>query len=660
MQLKNLVIAAALAASVEAWSPTNSYVPGNVTCDDDIKLIREASKTLSDNETSWLQKRDPIASEALLSFVQRAMANISSADDLAKQIFSNSSSAPKIGIAASGGGYRAMLSGAGMIAAMDNRTDGANEHGLGGLLQGATYLAGLSGGNWLTGTLAWNNWTSVQDILNGFYNDSDTQIWDLEHSIVTPGGINVFKTGSRWDHISDAVQAKQDAGFNISLADVWGRALAYNFFPSLYRGGVGYTWSTLRDADVFKNGEMPFPISVADGRYPGTTVINLNATVFEFNPFEMGSWDPTLNSFTDVKYLGTNVTNGSPVNEGKCIAGFDNTGFVMGTSSTLFNQFLLQLNTTGLPSFIQSLAKHFLNDLSDDYNDIAIYAPNPFRDADTIASNYSQSIAESEYLFLVDGGEDLENIPLVPLIQKQRDLDVIFALDNSADTNASWPDGTSLVSTYQRQYGLQGQGMAFPYVPDENTFINLGLNTRPTFFGCDASNMTDLEYIPPLVVYIPNSYHSYNGNQSTFKLSYSTDERIGVIQNGFEAATRGNLTDDSDYLGCIGCAILRRKQQSLNATLPSECEQCFSNYCWNGTLASTPVNGTDAKASTTDIAAAMTSAAGDSSSSGTATESTSSTTTSNTKSSKSKNAANVLNAQNIGLFSLISALMNFL
>ncbi|KAG0656865.1 Lysophospholipase 1 [Maudiozyma exigua] len=667
MQVKHLLVAAALsAAGADAWSPTNSYVPGNVTCADDIKLIRQASKTLSDNETSWLQKRDPIAAEALLSFVERAMTNISGADDLTKRIFSNSSSAPKIGIAASGGGYRAMLSGAGMIAAMDNRTDGANEHGLGGLLQGSTYLAGLSGGNWLTGTLAWNNWTSVQDILNGFYNDSDTQIWDLDHSIVTPGGINIFKTGSRWDHISDAVQAKQDAGFNISLADVWGRALAYNFFPSLYRGGVGYTWSTLREADVFMNGEMPFPISVADGRYPGTSVINLNATVFEFNPFEMGSWDPTLNSFTDVKYLGTNVTNGNPVNQGKCIAGFDNTGFVMGTSSTLFNQFLLQLNTTSLPTFIQNLAKHFLNDLSDDYNDIVIYAPNPFRDADTIASNYSQSIAESEYLFLVDGGEDLENIPLVPLIQKQRELDVIFALDNSADTNSSWPDGTSLVSTYQRQFGLQGQGMAFPYVPDENTFVNLGLNTKPTFFGCDAQNLTDLEYIPPLIVYIPNSLHSYQGNQSTFKLSYSTKERIGVIQNGFESATRGNLTDDSDYLGCIGCAILRRKQQALNATLPSECEQCFTNYCWNGTIASAQVNGSDAKASTTDIASAAAAATGDASISGSAAEgspssgSATSTKTSKTKSSKSKNAANVLNAQNIGLFSLISAIMNFL
>lgn len=347
LQLQDLILLATLSLQVGAWSPSNSYVPANVTCDDNINLIREAN-SLSDDEKSWLTKRDAITSEALESFLKRSTSNFSDTS-LISQLFSgNSSSAPRIGVACSGGGYRAMLSGAGMVAAMDNRTDGANEHGLGGLLQGATYLAGLSGGNWLTSTLGWNNWTSVQAILNNMTNDDS--IWDISHSIINPGGWNILETGERWDHISDAVQAKQDAGFNISLADVWGRALSYNFFPSLYRGGQGYTWSTLRDADVFKNAEMPFPISVADGRYPGTTVINLNATVFEFNPFEMGSWDPTLNTFTDVKYLGTNVSNGKPITEGKCIAGFDNTGFITGTSSTLFNQFLLHINSTSLPS----------------------------------------------------------------------------------------------------------------------------------------------------------------------------------------------------------------------------------------------------------------------------------------------------------------------
>ncbi|CAI5218118.1 ANL_HP_G0009320.mRNA.1.CDS.1 [Saccharomyces cerevisiae] len=657
MKLQSLLVSAAVLTSltenVNAWSPNNSYVPANVTCDDDINLVREASG-LSDNETEWLKKRDAYTKEALHSFLNRATSNFSDTSLLSTLFSSNSSNVPKIGIACSGGGYRAMLSGAGMLAAMDNRTDGANEHGLGGLLQGATYLAGLSGGNWLTSTLAWNNWTSVQAIVDN--TTESNSIWDISHSILTPGGINIFKTGSRWDDISDDVQDKKDAGFNISLADVWGRALAYNFWPSLHRGGVGYTWSTLREADVFKNGEMPFPITVADGRYPGTTVINLNATLFEFNPFEMGSWDPTLNAFTDVKYLGTNVTNGKPVNKGQCIAGFDNTGFITATSSTLFNQFLLRLNSTDLPSFIANLATDCLEDLSDNSDDIAIYAPNPFKEANFLQKNATSSIIESEYLFLVDGGEDNQNIPLVPLLQKERELDVIFALDNSADTDDYWPDGASLVNTYQRQFGSQGLNLSFPYVPDVNTFVNLGLNKKPTFFGCDARNLTDLEYIPPLIVYIPNSRHSFNGNQSTFKMSYSDSERLGMIKNGFEAATMGNFTDDSDFLGCVGCAIIRRKQQNLNATLPSECSQCFTNYCWNGTIDSRSVSGVgnDDYSSSASLSASAAAASASAYASASASASGSST--------HKKNAGNALvNYSNlntntfIGVLSVISA-----
>lgn len=352
-----LLFIAVQVSIVNAWSPTNGYVPGNVSCDSDIQLVRKADK-VSSKEEEWLKLRNKVTTPALKDFFTRSFKGFSNDTSIIEKLLENESDVPKIAVACSGGGYRAMLSGAGMLAAMDNRTDGANQHGLGGLLQGTTYLSGLSGGNWLVGTLAYNNWTSVQDIVRNM--SIDDSIWDISNSIVNPGGINIFSSASRWDDISDAVEAKKDAGFNTSFTDVWGRALSYNFFPSLKDGGVGLTWDTLRDAEVFKNAEMPFPMSIAVGRYPGSSVINLNATNFEFNPFEMGSWDYTLQSFTDVKYVGTNVSNGVPVEEGKCIAGYDNAGFVMGTSSSLFNQFLLQLNTTDLPSFLYKLASSWL------------------------------------------------------------------------------------------------------------------------------------------------------------------------------------------------------------------------------------------------------------------------------------------------------------
>lgn len=581
MHLIDNLLVLLVASLAAAWAPRNSYTPSTVSCPDDIVLVREANG-LSHNESEWLRHRRPIAKEGLREFVTRATKNFSDSSLIDKVFGGNESHAPVVGIGASGGGYRAMLSGAGMISAFDNRTRGADEHGLGGLLQGTTYLAGLSGGNWLTGTLAWNNWTSVQAIVDN--TTRDNSIWDISHSIVDPGGVNVFSSAERWEHIFEDVRQKHEH-YNASLTDLWGRALSYNFFPSLYRGGEAYTWSTLRDSEVFRNGSMPFPISVSDGRYPGSSIINLNATVFEFNPFEMGSWDPAVHAFTDVKYLGTRTNDGKPENRGQCVAGYDNVGFILGSSSTLFNQFLLQLNTTGMPSVVKTIIAHFLREISNEEDDIAIYSPNPFQNTPYVENGFTKSLVNSDDLFLVDGGEDDENIPFLPMLQKERGVDVIFALDNSADTEQYWPDGSSLAQTYERQNAKIGRNrIAFPYVPDDQTFVSQGLNKKPTFFGCDAHNMSDLAYTPPLVVYIPNSRNSFDGNQSTFKMSYSDQERVSMIQNGFEATTRNNLTDDSNFAGCIACAVMRRSQESMNATWPRECQQCFRNYCWDGKI----------------------------------------------------------------------------
>lgn len=78
----------------------------------------------------------------------------------------NASALPNIGIAVSGGGYRAMLNGAGVIEAFDDRTTNSTGQGqLGGLLQSATYVSGLSGGSWLVTSLYTNNFTSVDAII---------------------------------------------------------------------------------------------------------------------------------------------------------------------------------------------------------------------------------------------------------------------------------------------------------------------------------------------------------------------------------------------------------------------------------------------------------------------------------------------------------------
>lgn len=567
-----------------SWSPTGGYAPGKVDCPD--KSLVRAASDISDEEKEWIEGRNKITNENLINFLE----SCDMKDFDAEKFIKNTSKPITIGLSFSGGGYRAMLNGAGQLAALDNRTDGASDAALGGLLQASTYLTGLSGGSWLVGTIALNNFTSVQKILK------DGDIWDLEHSIVNYGGWNVLSTYNYYKGISDDLNAKEDAGFEVSLTDTWARALSHQFFTELDDFGASLTWSGIRDMDPFKKYEMPFPIVVADGRTPGTQIISSNSSVFEFNAFEMGSWDPSLYQFSDVKYIGTDVDDGESTN-GTCIGGFDNAGYVLGTSSSLFNQFVLQINTTSLSETVQNIISHFLEKVSDAEDDVAIYEPNPFYKTDDAAV---KSIVKNDTLYLVDGGEDLQNVPLHPLIQPQRNVDVIFAYDNSADTNESWPNGASLVATYERQFLEQGNGTIFPHVPDVNTFLNLNLTTRPTFFGCDAKNLTSLlpdtsdkdsVFDSPLVVYTANRPFSYWSNTSTYKLDYEDKEKKGIIQNGYEAASRLNRTLDDEWAACVGCAIIRREQERNGIEQSDQCKSCFDKYCWNGDLDSTDQPG---------------------------------------------------------------------
>ncbi|EPS45389.1 hypothetical protein H072_597 [Dactylellina haptotyla CBS 200.50] len=565
----------------------NGYAPAPVDCPSTRPRVRSA-RTLSSEETSWLEKRRNNTIQPLRDFLTRVNIPGFDAGAYIDANRNNASAIPNIGIACSGGGYRALMNGAGVLSAFDSRTNNSTNTGhIGGLLQSATYLAGLSGGGWLVGSLSLNNFTSVQDIVNSTP-DQIGSLWQFQNSIFAGPKENAVQNISGGDYYSNlvaTVNSKRDAGYNASLTDLWGRALSYQLINSP-QGGPGITWTGLSDDPTFTAANAPMPILVADGRAPGEFIISLNTTVFEFNPWEMGSWDPTVYGFAPLRYVGSNFSQGVIPSNQQCVRGFDNAGFVMGTSSSLFNQFILNLDSivSEIPKVFVSLVEGILQSFSGDENDIADWTPNPFFGW----NNDSNPGAQSKRLTLVDGGEDLQNLPLQPLIQPEREVDVIFAVDSSADTlapGANWPNGTALVATYARSLNAEmNNGTGFPAIPDQNTFVNLGLNTRPTFFGCDASNFTGAP--PPLLVYIPNHPFIYNSNVSTFTFSYNISERNAIIENGYLVGTRGNSTLDEQWPQCVGCAIMSRTWSKSGATVPDVCNQCFERYCWNGTLAS--------------------------------------------------------------------------
>ena len=147
----------------------------------------------------------------------------------------------------------------------------------------------------------------------------------------------------------------------------------------------------------------------------------------------------------------------------------------MGTSSSLFNAAILELDalnaSTPVQQRLQTRLHNVLAKIGDKEQDIAIYKPNPFFGY----RNESNKNAKSSTLTLVDGAEDTQNIPLQPLLQPSRRVDVIFALDASADRGQqNWPDGTSMVATYGRNSDVSGiaNGTGFPTVPGSAEYID--------------------------------------------------------------------------------------------------------------------------------------------------------------------------------------------
>ncbi|KAL5427462.1 hypothetical protein PMIN07_011130 [Paraphaeosphaeria minitans] len=551
------------------------YAPYKVDCPNPRPTVRN-STSVSPEEASWLENRRNNTVWAIRDFLSRANISGFDTDAYIDKVADNATALPNIGIACSGGGWRALMNAAGGMAAFDNTTTNSTSPGhVGGLLQAATYLAGLSGGSWLVGSLYVPQITSVQSLYR-MDPEAEASLWQFDNSIVKgPATLSILQY---YEQIMDEVQSKESAGFNTTITDLWGRGLSFQMLNAT-DGGPNYTFTSLLENRQFNSAQIPMPIIVAIERTPNQLLILANSSIYEFTPWEIGTFDHPITAFAPLRYAGSNFVDGSIPQSEACVSGFDNMGFVMGTSSSLFNQAYLQINDTDVPQRVKDFVSGKLEQTGDQNSDISAWV-NPFY-------QYHGEVnmnANSTILSLVDGGEDLQNIPLHPLLQPARQVDVIFAIDSSADTafpGPNWPNGTSLVATYERSLHQTDHRAPFPAVPDQNTFVNLGLNSRPTFFGCDADNLTKPS---PLIVYIPNSPYTYDSNISTFQLETSDAQRNSIIQNGYNVATRGNGTLDSEWPACVGCAMLARSFWKTNTEVPPTCQACLARYCWNGTM----------------------------------------------------------------------------
>lgn len=280
----------------------------------------------------------------------------------------------------------------------------------------------------------------------------------------------------------------------------------------------------------------------------------------------------------------------------------------MGSSAALFNAVQQEISNPIWTELIQKLLGE-ITDIQATTESVALVAnyPNSFMNFQP-EGGFTFESSGNDILQITDGGENGENVPLSPLLVKARELDFILAADASADTEYSWPNGTSLLATADRAANYSNGFRNFPPIPaNADEFVNQGLNVRPTFFGCNStaggnmSSSANESY--PIVVYLPNAPapvdNPFLTNTSTFTLSYSYEEVEAFLDSANLNARKGfpnpstPTTPDSDFGLALKCATVDRARQRAGLERSSACQNLFNRYCWDDGIADLLVNATE-------------------------------------------------------------------
>lgn len=606
MMLPTLLVASSLPLLAVAQSAASlAYTPIYGRCPTGFTLVRQAgssaagNQTLNSQEAAYISGRTsnvlPNAWKTYLSNLEATNASLPSY--ISDILNGNSSGYPNLGIACSGGGWRASMFGAGVMNVLDGRNAASVALGTGGLLQAAQYLTGLSGGSSLVGSLAQANFPTMDVLAFGTNSTGPANAWGgwlAQINQVAPYS-NATQNEQYAQLLIEEIRGKFEAGFAVSYVDVVARdngrhfvngTDVTNFADESLVHGAGYTWSGVANVSTFLSYEQPFPILVATLLSPNGNMSNLvpnspfivptSNPIMELNIYEMGSYDPTLAAFTPMKYLGT-------MNESICATNYDQTGLIMGASGdwdTYYNTSETSLVSSSMYPVIE-----VLNNTLPQTNVVlsGTLFPNSFHGPATEGTFID---AGETIIAMSDGGSDGEAVPIQPLLVKARGVDTIFAIDSNQDWGtAYWSAGGSLINTQNRINALFPTAYSFPPVPTNvSEFIAQNLSTRPTFFGCDSNTEA------PLIIYLANGGPPRNGETPLTNVApnnVTTAQLQAFLDQTYTIATQGNPANasssiDLEWPACLACGIVDRARNRTGVERSGICSSCFERYCWNG------------------------------------------------------------------------------
>lgn len=396
----------------------------------------------------------------------------------------------RIAFCGSGGGYRAMISTLGFLM-------GAQDIGL-----PALYMSGLSGSTWAIAALITLNqkFEELREALSKNLAINPEPLKD--HGFPAP--ITNDKT------IKDLVGnlfIKYYFNQPITFTDIWGALVGNNLFNNL-----NYTMSE-QQAKI-NTGDLFFPIYTA-----ANPEDNLKYKWFEFSPYEVSFIDNNQYISIPTWSFDRKFNNGSSIDP----APEQRLGFLLGIFGSAYTVSpeeiitmldlkksitkLLRQAVVALVKRPDVVAESVYNDLVDDAIKKAIVDPifkeinknlnimtgklKNIRLSPGEVNNFAfglpnSSIKNNKTFILVDSGIHF-NLPLPPLLRKERKIDAIFVFDSSSDVYNA-PDLVS-AETYAKEAGLK-----LPKIKDSQIFKSVNDNTVTIFQG----NIDE-----PIIIYMP-------------------------------------------------------------------------------------------------------------------------------------------------------------
>lgn len=438
----------------------------------------------------------------------------------------------RIAFCASGGGTRAALATLGFM-------QGAEKIGL---LQMTTYMSSLSGSTWTLSA-----WLSSVKSLQAIENEWKKTL--TNNTTQKLKSVPLTENSIALNNLAEVLVEKTIFEQPIGPVDIWGGLIAQCFLGNLIKNPVTARMTPSQISNILPQGtnanSYPFPIYSAVAQDNGKEFNWYEITPIECGSTDIGFWCPTW-------AFGRKLDNGvskkwkteSAQDEGSEYGPEQTLGYFMGICASAFDINISDIIKDLRPN-INNAIKRKSNDFKKVANAALDYIVKSNKGAKPIhpakVNNYTlnmedSSIKNKNYIELRDASLKF-NIPLPPLLRKERAIDIIFIFDSS-DKKLSDQSVQQSINSWALKHGIR--------LPDFAKYQNK--LDQKSIIRMDGGDYA------PMLVYMPlikDKHISYSKAAANFDLekcmksscnklnfNYTSDEFDGLISLAYQNITQ--------------------------------------------------------------------------------------------------------------------------